>query len=152
MAELKQKLADSQAVTITLNSLANGAGRGSNSIDNSSTLAPRADIRIKIKTGGSGVSTSGYLDVYLIKSENGTNYDDGFGGTDGSFTPVNACKIGIIRAVANGTSYEEVFSTDQSGTLPRKFCIGVVNNTGATLDGTAGNFSVSITLKTDQLS
>ena len=152
MAEIKQKLADSAAVTITLASLANGAGRGSNSIDNSSALAPRADIRIKIKTGASGTLATGFLDVYLIKSEDGTNYDDGFGGSDAAFTPVNATKIGIIRAVANATTYEEVFSTDQLGTLPRKFSIGVVNNAGAALDTTAGNFAVSITLKTDQAS
>lgn len=151
MADFKQKLANSQAVTITLASLANGAGRGSTAVDNSVALAPRADIKIKIKTGASGTSATGFLDVYLIKSEDGTNYDDGFGGTDAAFTPVNATKIGRITAVANATTYQEVFNTDQSGTLPRKFSIGVFNSCGGQLDGTAGNFAVSITLKTDQV-
>jgi len=150
MAELKQKLADSQAVTITLNSLANGAGRGSNSIDNSSALAPEADIYVKIKTGASGVSATGYVDIYLIKSEDGTNYDDGFGGSDAAFTPKNVSYIGTISANANATTYQRVFNTLGLGGLPRKFCIGIVNNTGAAFDSTAGNHAVTYTLKTSQ--
>lgn len=150
MAEIKQKLANSASATITLASLANNAGRGTTAIDNSSILALEADIAVKIKTASSGVSTTGYLDVYLIRSEDGTNYDDSFGGTDGAFTAVNAYKLGSITANANATTYYEVFNTAISGNLPRKFCIGVVNNTGAALDGTGSNHSVTYTLKTLQ--
>jgi len=149
-SEIKQKLADSATATITLTSLANNAGRGSSAIDNSSTLAPRADITVKIKTGSSGASATSCLEVYIIKSENGTTYDDNFGGTDGTFTPINASKIGIISTPANNTSYISVLNTEIAGTLPRKFCIGIVNKVGGTLSSTASDFSVTYTLKTDQ--
>ena len=117
---------------------------------NSSTLALEADIAVKIKTASSGVSTTGFLDIYLIRSEDGTNYDDGFGGTDGAFTAVNAYKLGSITANANATTYKANFNTAISGNLPRKFCIGIVNRTGAALDGTGSNHSVTYTLKTLQ--
>lgn len=152
MAEIKQKLASSATATITLASLANGSGRGSAAIDNSSALAIEADIMVKIKTASSGVSTTGYLDIYLIRSEDGTNYDDSFGGSDAAFTPVNATKIGSMMATANATTYIGVFNTAIAGNLPRKFCIGIVNNTGAALDSTAGNHAVTYTLKTLQTS
>lgn len=154
MAEIKQKLANSATATISLGSLANNAGRGSTAIDNSSILALEADIAVKIKTASSGVSATGYLDVYLIRSEDGTNYDDSFEGFEsifyGAFTAVNAYKLGSITANANATTYYEVFNTAISGNLPRKFCIGVVNRTGAALDETQSNHAVTYTLKTLQ--
>ncbi len=150
MAEYKQKLANSATATITLASLANDSGRGSTAIDNSSALAIEADIAVKIKTASSEVSATGYLDIYLIRSEDGTNYDDGFGGSDAAFTAVNAYKLGSITANANSTTYYETFNTAISGNLPRKFCIGVVNRTGASLDGTGSNHAVTYTLKTLQ--
>ncbi len=150
MAEYKQKLANSATATITLASLANAAGRGSTAIDNSSVLGIEADIAVKIKTASSGVATSGYLDIYLIRSEDGTNYDDSFGGSNAAFTPVNATKIGSMTANAASTTYYGVFNTAIAGNLPRKFCIGIVNNTGAALDSTGGNHAVTYTLKTLQ--
>jgi len=150
MTEIKQKLTTSAAATINLGSLANAAGRGSTAIDNSSTLALEADIMVKIRTSSSGVSTSGYLDIYLIRSEDGSTYDDGFGGSDAAFTPVNATKIGSMMATAVSTNYIGVFNTAVAGMLPRKFCIGIVNKTGAALDANAGQHAVTYTLKTLQ--
>lgn len=150
MAEFKTKLGTSTALTLTLASLANGSGRAATAVDNSSTNAISADIYLKVKTGASGVSATGYLDVYLVGSEDGTTYDDNFGGTDGAFTPVNARKIGIISAVANATTYYAIMNTSLIGDLPRKFCIGVVNNTGAALDATEGSHAYKYTSHTVQ--
>jgi hypothetical protein len=152
MAELKIKLGTSTAFTLTLASLANGAGRAATAIDNSSTNAMSADIYLKIKTGASGTLTTGYLDIYLIRSEDGTTYDDNFAGTNAAFTPINATKIGIISAVANATTYVAVINTQLIGDLPRKFSIGVVNNTGGALDSTEGNHAYRYTFKTVQSS
>lgn len=148
--EIKQKLASSAALTLTLASLANGSGRCSTAVDNSSLNLASADIFLKIKTGASGVAATGYLDVYLVKSEDGTNYDDAFAGSDAAFTPSNATKIGIISAIANATTYQAVINTELAGNLPRKFAIAVVNNTGAALDSTEGNHAKSYTGKTYQ--
>lgn len=161
MAIAKQNLATSQSLAISSSGitlangsvgLANGAGRGSILIDNSTALAVSADIYIKVKTGAAGVSATGYLDVYLIRNEDGSNTvsEDGFAGTttvDAAFVPVNATKIGIISAVAIATTYYAVLNTAMFGELPRRFAIGIVNNTGASLDITASNHTVSYTLK-----
>lgn len=147
MATTTQNLGTSTAATITIASLANAGGRASTAIDNSTAKATSADIMVKVKTGASGVSGTGYVDVYLVRSEDGTNYDDAFGGTDGAFTAVNATKIGIISASANATTYVQIFNTAAFGELSRKFCIALVNNSGAALDSTAGNHAVTYTLK-----
>lgn len=147
MATTTQNFWTSTAATITIASLGNAAGRASTAIDNSTAKCTSADIYVKIKTGASGVSATGYVDVYLIRSEDGTNYEDSFGGTDGAYTPVNAVKIGILSAVANATTYVGVFNTSMFGELPRKFCVGLYNATGAALDSTGSNHAVTVTLK-----
>lgn len=151
MADIKQKFGTATAATITIASLANGSGRCSTAIDNGTTLAINADVRVKVKTNASGTSATGYVGVYLVRSEDGTSYDDGFGGTDAAFTPVNAQLLGIIAAVANATTYQGVFDTSQLGiTLPRKWAIALLNQTGAALDSTGGNHEVKYTEKTMQ--
>lgn len=131
------------AMTITLASLANGAGRGGTAIVNTSTLAISADIEVKLTTGSSGVSATGYAAIYLIRSADGSTYDDGFGGTDGAYTAVNATLLGLMQLVANSTTYVAIFDTAQLGiTLPQKWSIGIMNFSGATLDATGGNQAV----------
>lgn len=149
MAEIKQKFGTSAALTITLASLANGGGRCSTAIDNSSVNAVSSDIYVKIKTAGTMASPN-TLSVYLVRSEDGTNYDDAFAGSDAAITPINATLIGIISAPTTGTTYQAVLNTEVAGNLPRKYAIAIVNNTGAALDSTAGNHAVSITPKTYQ--
>jgi hypothetical protein len=141
MASIKQALNTAGTATITLASLANGSGRASTAVDNSSGLYLSADIRIKITTGGT--SATGYASVYLIRSEDGTNFDDAFAGTDGAYTPVNALLLGTIVTPATAT-YVKTFDTAELGlTLPAKWCVGIVNSTGNTLSATAGNHSVT---------
>ena len=148
MATVTQTFIANTAATITIASLANAGGRASTAIDNTSAKAISADIRVKIKTNASGTSSTGYVSVYLIRSDDGTNYDDAFGGTDGAYTPVNALFLGNINAVANATTYVKNFDTAEYGlTLPQKYCIGIVNNTAAALDSTAGNHSITVETK-----
>jgi hypothetical protein len=141
MATIRQTFETAGTATITLASLANGSGRASTAIDNTSTLDISSDIRIKVTT--SGTSATGYVSVYLIRSEDGTNYDDSFGGTDAAYTPVNAILLGTIATPATST-YVKVFDTAEMGlTLPAKFAIGIVNSSGNPLTATAGNHSVT---------
>jgi len=142
MADIKQALNTAGTATITLASLANGSGRASTAIDNSTGLYLSADVRVKVTT--SGTSATGYAEVYLIRSEDGTNFDDDFGGSDGAYTPVNALLLGTIATPATAT-YVKTFDTAELGlTLPAKWCIGIVNSTGNALTATAGNHSVTI--------
>jgi hypothetical protein len=141
MATIRQTFETAGTATITLASLANGSGRASTAIDNTSTLDISSDIRVKITTGGT--SATGYVSVYLIRSEDGTNYDDAFGGSDAAYTPVNALLLGTINTPATAT-YVKVFDTAELGlTLPAKFAIGIVNSSGNALHATAGNHSVT---------
>jgi hypothetical protein len=141
MATIRQTFETAGTATITLTSLANGSGRASTAIDNTSTLDISSDIRVKVTT--SGTLATGYVSVYLIRSEDGTNYDDAFGGTDAAYTPVNAILLGIIATPATAT-YVKVFDTAEMGlTLPAKFAIGIVNSSGNALTATAGNHSVT---------
>lgn len=151
MATLKQLFGTAAALTVTIASLANAAGRASTAVDNGTTNAFAIDARVKIKTNAAGTSATGYVAVYLVGSEDGTTYEDGFGGTDGAFTPVNARLLGYITANANATTYNAVFDTAALGiTLPRKWCIGILNMSGAALDATAGNHEIKYTEKSVQ--
>lgn len=138
MASIKQAFNTAGTATITLASLANGSGRASTAIDNTSGLYVSADIRVKV-TGAS----AGYVSVYLIRSEDGTNYDDGYLGSDAAYTPVNALLLGTISTPATAT-YVKTFDTAELGlTLPAKWAIGIVNSTGAALNATGSNHSVT---------
>jgi hypothetical protein len=141
MADIKQALNTAGTATITLASLANGSGRASTAIDNTSGLYISADVRVKVTT--SGTSATGYVSVYLIRSEDGTNYDDAFGGSDAAYTPVNALLLGTIATPATAT-YVKTFDTAELGlTLPAEWAIGIVNRTGNALSATAGDHSVT---------
>lgn len=145
MANIKIAYPATSTATITLASLASGSGRGSTAISNSSNLYLDGVVYVEFKTGASGVSTTGHLDVYIIKSPDGTNYDDGFSGTDSAWTPNAATYLFSIPAVASATSYygsERISKVEDF--LTNSFAIGILNNTGAALDSTAANFTVII--------
>lgn len=145
MANAKQSYNTSGTATITLASLANGAGRCSTAIDNTTNLFITADVGVKVTT--SGTLSTGYVSVYLVRSYDGTSYDDAFGGTDGAFTPINATFLGTISTPATSTYYK-VFDLAELGiTLPKKWAIAIVNNAGNALTATAGNHEIKFTEK-----
>ena len=141
MADIKQKFNTAGTATITLASLANGSGRASTAIDNTSGLYISADVRVKV-TPASATAT-GYVSVYLIRSEDGTNYDDAWGGSDNTYTPLNAILLGTINTPSTA-AYVKTFDTAELGlTLPAKWAIGIVNSSGSALTATAGHHSVT---------
>lgn len=145
MASIKTAYQSADTLTITIASLANGSGRASTALVNTSNLDISADVGVKITTGGT--SATGYVSVYLIRSYDGTSYDDAFAGSDAAYTPVNALLLGTIATPATATYYK-VFDTAELGlTLPQKWAIGIVNSTGNTLSATAGNHEIKVTRK-----
>lgn len=142
---------NAQAIAITLASLASSivyVGKESTAIDNRTNQFIDALVRLKIKTGASGTSATGYVAVYAYGTvDDGTTYSDGCTGSDAGKTltnPPNCRLIGIINAVANATTY---ISSPMSvaaafgGVLPAKWGIVVVNVTSGTFDTTEGNFA-----------
>lgn len=148
MATLKQTYQSADTLTLTIASLANGSGRASTALNNESNLDISADIGLKIRSNAAGTSATGYVEVWLIRSYDGTTYDDNFGGSDAAYTPSNALLLGTINVVANATTYTKTFDTSELGlTLPRKWAVGIVNRSGAALDSTAGNHEAKVTRK-----
>lgn len=135
-----------QSVTITLASLANGSARQSTVLDNTSNLYLDALVTVKIKTGASGNTAAGTVEVYAIATtDGGTTYTDGGGATDAAITPNAAAFLGSFPATANATTYiggPMSVAAGFGGVLPNKWAIVVKNNTPSTFDTTGGNFAV----------
>jgi hypothetical protein len=136
-----------QAITCTLNSLASAGQRQSTVINNSTSKGLDSLVQVQIKTGASGTSATGIVNIYTYGStDGGTTYGDTVTGTDGIVTltsPPNLSLIGSINAVANATIYKSnpmSVAAAFSGILPQYWGIVVENKSGATLDATAGNF------------
>jgi hypothetical protein len=132
MATIKPAYTSSNAVTITLASLANGSTNTSNALDNSTSLYDDANVQVKVKTGASGVSATGYINVYYLASaDGGTTYDS------------NNRLLFQFPATANATTYVASRRLGEFGIIPGKFWkIAVENRSGAALDATAGNHSL----------
>lgn len=145
--DLKAKFgSNGQTFTVTMASLANNSARQSTEIDNSSNLFHDALVFLKVKTGASGTTSTGTVNVYAYATvDNGTTRTENAGASDAAITltaPPNARLIGIVNAVANSTTYYGgpfSVATAFGGVLPEKWGIVVENKTGGTLDSTEGN-------------
>lgn len=138
--------ANNQAITCTFTALANTSQRGSASVDNTTNLHFDALVFVKVKSGASGTTTTGTVNVYAYgTADGGTNWTDGVTGTDAAATltnPPNMRLIGVINVVANGSTYNGgPFSVASAfgGVLPDHWGIVIENKTGGTLDATTGS-------------
>jgi len=132
-----------QTFTCTLASLTDGSARQSTIVDNTSNLYSDVLVVIKVKTGASGASAAGNVQIFGIGTvDNGTTQTDLAGASDAAITVNSAPPIGSIPATANATTYVGgPFSLAKAfgGTVPAKFGIIIKNKTGTTLDSTEGN-------------
>ena len=121
------------AATITLSSVTTTSTATSSAIDNSTNNDPFFLIQLKWKTGASGTSTTGLVNVYVNRSaDGGTTYDDAKGGD----------LVGTLYVAANATTY--IYSWSTRGILMGDhFKLTVENQGGGTSDTTAGNFSLT---------
>ncbi len=146
MADIKQKFGtNNQSITCSLASLANNSARQSTEIDNSTNVFMDVILHLNIKSGASGVLTTGYVNVYAYgTADGGTNRTENAGSTDAAITlisPTNLKFLGVINVVSNATTYKATFSVAQAfgGVMPEKWGIVVENKSGAALDSTEGN-------------
>lgn len=126
MATATLNVTNSQAITITLTSVANGSTATSSAIDNSSNKFLSALVQVQVKTNASGTSATGSCSVFLIRS------------TDGGSTYGDGTFLGSLATVANATTYTRIFSTEQLGAIGSHWKIAVTNNSAATLDASTG--------------
>ncbi len=136
-----------QTITCTLASLASAAARAATAIDNSSNLFEDLLVQLTSKSGASGTSATGVVNIYATgTTDGGTTYGEGATGTDAAITltsPPNVYLIGTVNMVANATTYKSTpFSVAKAfyGVIPQKIVIIVQNLSGHALDTTAGNF------------
>lgn len=145
--DLKLKFGtNGQTLTCTLASLANNGARGSTAVDNTSNLYSDVLLLLKIKSGASGVTSTGYVNVYAYGTvDGGTTYSEGFAGSDAGITltsPPNVRLIGVIAMVATSTTYySPVMSVASAfgGVMPDHWGIIVENKSGGAFDSTEGN-------------
>ena len=142
MTDIKKAFGTTTAMTITLTSLANGAGRQSTEVDNTTNLY--LDALVRIKANGSSASNTGNLEVYAIGNIGDDVRVDGAGATDALLTVRNAKLIGVITMNGTTSVTGAMFSVASAfnNTLPAKWSIAVYNNSGAALSATGGDFDV----------
>lgn len=134
-----------QLITITLNSLGAGVYRQSVSVDNSSNLF--LDVEVTVKAKGAPANSTGTLQVFAYASTDGTTFDGSCTGTDTTYSPPvippNLAYLGTLNlnnSVTGTVIDQRTFSLAQAfgGNVPTKWGIVIYNNTGASLDASAG--------------
>lgn len=133
--------------TITLTSLANGAGRICAMVNNTVVRAPAATVYLKVTTGGTAPTANTPIKLYLIRRSNdGTEdlADGNLGIVDAAVAtePTNAEQVGsvIVTAATNATYIKSFLVYD----LSSEYSFVVWNATGQTLNATAGNFAFQV--------
>jgi hypothetical protein len=129
MPTLKPLFGPKTVITISLNSLANGAGVTSSAIDNSTNRFQ--DFLIDVTIDGT-TATNAWLQVLLVPSLDGT----AFASTNSSIP------IGIID-LSTTTPQRGIFSLSNAlFQAPKDFKIIVINRTGAVLaaSGNSANY------------
>jgi hypothetical protein len=144
MADLKAKYGNSnQAITITINNLANDAKRESLAVDNSVNGFLDALVQVKVATNTTADS-SGDKSVYVYAcatSDDGASYSGNASGNDALFgadpQQISNCRlIGVIYAPIQNKIYESDLMSIASafgGFLPQRWNIVIHNKTGQTL-------------------
>lgn len=161
MADIKNAYGTAADATITLASLASDtnllAGRQSSVVDNTSALTTDYLVSGKVTTNGSSAPTAARsIEVWAVGSWDGTNWPDvitGSGDAGKTFTSadIKASLCRLLAAMAtDATTGRSYFFGPVSvaaafgGTLPPKFVVFVVQNTGQTLNTTAGNHQIRL--------
>lgn len=145
MADIKSKYgANNQAITITLNGLADNALRASLAIDNSANLFLDALVQLKINTGNVG-APAGEKNCIIYAfgtADGGATYSGGATGADAAYGAVagqlitNCAILGFVNVDAQNETFEsDVFSIASAfgGVLPDHWGIIVLNQIGQAL-------------------
>lgn len=137
MGEIKQKYGtNGQAVTVTLNSLANAGLRQSAYIDNATNLFFNALVTAVIALNSTGVSSTGVINIYAYAStDGGTTYSSGASGSNAAYSAekLNLILVASLDANANSETVSTTFdiATAFGGVVPERWGLVFENLTGA---------------------
>jgi hypothetical protein len=156
---VKIAYASSSAVTITVASLATDAnllaGRQGALVDNTANLYLDYLLAGHFKAGTSPTASKS-IEVHVVALADDTTWPDVFDGTDANKTITTTdiknavCKAAAVMTTDATTGRVYYFGPVSvanlfGGTLPKKFAVFCVHNTGVNLDSTGGNHAVTIT-------
>lgn len=137
--------------TITLASLANGSGRQSDLIDNSTNDYPAAIVYARVASGAAAPTAGASYELYLLRGNaapaSNTYASDNAGTGDAAITVENAPLLGavVVTATANKHFYGE-FDTSALGPLGPSWGVALKNSSGGTLNPTAGSHLLTYSL------
>lgn len=130
--------------TVTVASLANGSGRQSDLINNSTNDYPAAVVYVQLCSGAAAPTVGSAYEVYLLRGNAApasiTYSTDAAGTGDAALTIENAPLLGaiVVTATANKKFYGD-FDTAPLGPLGPAWGIAIKNQSGATVNPTAGS-------------
>lgn len=140
--EIKDKFTTSAALTITLASLADAAGRQSTLIDNGTVRYQDLMVYVKLKTGASTPTANSVCEVYLLRGDKDATTEhvsDGAGASDAALTVLNAALIGVVRVRSSPSAGDVLYGEFLIHRPGPKWGIAIVNRTGQALDSTGSN-------------
>ncbi len=140
--EIKDKFAASSALTITVASLADGGGRQSTLVDNSTNRYQDLLVYVKLKTGATAPTANSVCEVYLLRSDKDATTEhvsDGAGASDAALTALNAALVGVVRVRSSPSAGDVLYGEFLVHRPGPKWGIAVVNRTGQALDSTGSN-------------
>jgi hypothetical protein len=145
-------------LTMTLAALATDAsllaGRESTAVDNTTNLYVDALVGGKVTSHASVAPTAGkQIEVWAYGTYDGTTYSGGCTGSDNNLTFASEkTMLKLLTIIPTDASTAHTyewgpFSVAQAfgGTMPQKWGIYMVQNTGQALNATAGNHEVKYT-------
>ena len=142
--------------TITLASLASDtsllAGREGTAIDNNTTDDAIDALVGGFTTTGTSPTASRQIEIWLYGSYDGTSYSGGATGSDANLSPQEKTLLKLLQVIPTSSTSNQKYtwgphSVAQAfgGTMPRKWGVYEVHNTGVNLNSTAGNHEVKHT-------
>jgi len=156
MVTVKGLLGTDTTLTITLASLANGAGRSAAQYDGGTNFPIKGWISVKMSPGISPVAGN-LFELYLAYSDgqsaenvtDGSDTDYGITTSDGplSTKPINVQSIGAIAMSGSTSPHRKVIPIFD---LPQKWSLVAWNSTGDTLSTTAGDFEIKFVPQYDE--
>lgn len=144
MADIKQKFGTvNQAITLTLDSLADNAYRESTAVDNSANCFLDALVQVKIAVSASAPAGESVVNVWAYgTADGGTTYSGGATGSDADYGGsagqliTNARLIGVIYCDAASETFESDLMSIRNafgGVMPDHWGVIVQNQLGAAL-------------------
>lgn len=140
--EIKDRFATSTAMTITLASLGDGAGRQSTLVDNTMARYQEILVYVKCKMGSSAPNANSIVEVYVLRGDkdSGTEHlSDGAESSDAALTPLNAQLVGALRNKASPSGGDVLYGEFLIQRPGPKWGIAVFNRSGQPFDSTGGN-------------